>query len=244
MKIVKILISGILMLSFFSNVSALKESIEVQPNIEIADQESPINVNAYLNYKNLGSNRIMPMVVCSETICVTETINITGLTKYYQNLQSWSPNIMQSCGFSIETDGCALTSLSMIANKYTTDRNPGQLNTFLGNLACPMSWASAATKLGLQYEKLYQNVYPGGSLASVKDVLLGVLRAGRPVLLGMTYMVNNKVKYHYVVVKGYTGFSDGSYSFSIYDPSANKDYLNLMQYMNLGYGIIQIHVYY
>jgi hypothetical protein len=242
MKILqKLVLSLLIISSLFINTTARTADYTTYTDTTIADQSSPVDYKAYLEYTSIGlENPIFPDAVCVDDKCVTESITISGLTKYFQNYQSWSANIMQTCGYTIGNSGCALASLAMIANKYTTDRNPGQLNTFLGNLACPMAWSSAASSLGLSYTKLLQANIPGVSMATAKSTMLGVLRSGKPILLGMGYGTSGT---HYVVVRGYTAFDDGSYYFSIYDPSAQKDYSTLDQYMNLWYGIIQVHVY-
>lgn len=170
---------------------------------------------------------------------VIEDIRISGIVRYAQAGQSWSNNIMQSCGKTIGDAGCAVTSLAIINRKYNTTRNPGQMNTYLGTIACPLSWTSAASRLGLSYQKLYQHS-TGVNISVVHTILRGVLRNSRPILLGMKTASGNT---HYVVVKSYYQLDNGYYSFGVSDPgSSNRTTLD--QLVNDGWRIIQIHVYF
>ncbi len=152
------------------------------------------------------------------------------IDKYYQENYS---DVMKTCGLKISTDGCALTSVTMVSNflKYK-NRNPSQVNSILGNSACPLMWYQAATKLGMTVVEYRDKNITTSYLSSI---IRTSIAASRPLIIGMKL---SNGKSHYVVVTGYT--SSGTYN--INDPSKyGKTTLN--QYISQNATIKQVIVY-
>lgn len=61
---------------------------------------------------------------------------------YRQGDPAWGALKIGACNNNIANVGCALTSLAMIFKFYGADRNPGTLNSCLGNDACFLNWQS------------------------------------------------------------------------------------------------------
>lgn len=218
---------------FYVNANDLASYTESQDS-EIIDY------NALEYYSKIGLNDIVKTNPDNRSIPgVIEDIRITGIIRYAQAGQSWSNNIMQPCRKTIGAAGCAVTSLAIINRKYNSTKNPGQMNTFLGTIACPLSWSTAASRLGLSYQKLFQHS-SGVNVASVHNILRGVLRNGRPVLLGLKKTSGDT---HYVVIRSYYQLDNGYYSFGVSDPGASNR-TTLDQLVIDGWKIIQIHVYF
>lgn len=256
-KILSFLLVFIFLVNYLSPVNASSYPEEVTGIL--SNEDVQIDILAAEYYQWLGSQELASNVlnaelcIMSTTDCVNvvEQRSITGMTKYYQNQQSWSSHIMQSCGLSIGGYGCALTSLAMVASKYTLNRNPGVLNTFLGVDACNMNWGPATQKLGLNFESIFSTSNPSGNtsyavpLSTVKTQLLGVMRSGRPAIVALEYKNSSNVWVnHFVVVRSYEEWSNGTYIFGIHDPSAHLNLTTLDQYMSRGYKIRSIRSFY
>ena len=174
-------------------------------------------------------------------ITIIEAINLQ-VPHYYQNQQPWSNHIMQTCGLTIGSAGCALTSFTMVANYLGSNDNPGQANTKLGNDACPFAWFSAATKFGITYDTDY-NADPipesGG-----KTWILGELRKGNPVIVGYKKSTGDL---HYVVCWGYTCIMSQGHLYeyyAIHDPTyGSKEQHSLDGYLSQGYYLRNLRVY-
>lgn len=164
-------------------------------------------------------------------------------THYYQNRQSWSNDIMRTCGSTIGNAGCALTSFTMVTDYYGYSDNPGQVNALLGNLACPIYWTQSGAKYGLT---LVGNVGEGYSESYVKTYIRGALRLDRPVIVGFKKGSST----HFVVARAYLKETIDPYEgttgreyFYIYDPSYGRDYLFVDDYLNEGWVVHSLKVY-
>lgn len=210
---------------------------------QISDESSIVFDQAAADYySSIGSLPAKsPRAACYELngvyLCETESISISGITSYYQNGQSWSSTVLNGCTDTIGNSGCAITAFAMIASKYGSKDNPGQVNTKLGTAACPFVYGTAASKYGLSYSNI---IAPGTySLPNVKTTILGALRVGRPVML----VVKSTSTTHFIVVSGYKSFNNGSYYFYIKDPS-NPGKATVNACMDAGYTVRLAYVYY
>ena len=154
------------------------------------------------------------------------------VTKYYQNNYN---NIMKTCNKTIASSGCALTAVTMVSNYLTgTNRNPAQVNTIMGNYACPLYWYEAASKLGMSLVRYTKETY-----SSAKSALVQYINSHNPVIVELKLANGTS---HYVVDKGYSG-TPSSYTFEINDPSSSLNKTTLNQYVNSGAVVKAILVY-
>lgn len=155
-----------------------------------------------------------------------------SITKYYQDYYS---DIMQTCGYTIASKGCALTSVTMAYNYLANDnKNPSQINTILGNDACEMQWSNAATKLGLT-EALHISNPSGLSWTTIDTNLYTFITNDTPVIV----LLKNGEDPHYVLVKG-INVQSSSVTYYINDPLHGNNYSTLSQYTNNGWTINQM----
>ena len=146
----------------------------------------------------------------------------------------WTNDTMQTAELSIGEYGCALTSTSMIANYYDRPYTPATLNVALGNNACPLQYGSAAQCMGKTAGVKISSNYP--SVSTCKDLIIGAIDDGEPVLIRMTYGTDGS---HYVVGYGYaTGTSPTIF---IRDPMG--DWSTLESYQSRGYQVHWLMVY-
>jgi len=162
-----------------------------------------------------------------------------SMSKYFQSGQSWSGDYMQYCGVKIGTDGCALTSFSMVVNYYGFSHNPGVVNSNLGSYACPFDWQGAVGS-NTPYSPLYLagSVHNSVSDSYAKDYILGSLRDNRPVIVGM-YKGTTP---HFEVARAYEHWDNGEKNYFIYDPSSSN-YNLLLHYIDNGWTINRLKVY-
>ncbi len=62
-----------------------------------------------------------------------------------QRNSGWASEIMQTCGHTIGSHGCLLTSATMVFRFYGSSKNPRQVNQCMGDLACPWKFWEGAT---------------------------------------------------------------------------------------------------
>lgn len=126
---------------------------------------------------------------------------------FSQNDPAWKNNVMQTCGQTIGAAGCALTSAAMVFKYYgAVNKNPGQLNTCLGNYACPIDWGVAANSCS---ENRATWVGPWSFSYSK---LQSMLSAGRPPIV----LLVKGSSTHFVVVRSGSGSQPSGYQ--INDP--------------------------
>jgi hypothetical protein len=153
--------------------------------------------------------------------------------RFRQTDPAWSANVMQTCGQTIGNAGCLLTSAAMVFKYYgATSKNPGQLNTCMGNNACPWQFASGANNCS-ESKATWNNLY-GFNYST----LVWALESGWPPILELTSGGNT----HWVVVNAVRGdgLSDGNYSIS--DP-LDGTVKGLTSYTNNGWAKNRIAVY-
>lgn len=153
--------------------------------------------------------------------------------RFSQNDPNWKGDVMQTCGMTIGQAGCALTSASMVFKYYgAINKNPGQLNTCMGDKACPFWWRDGAEHCSegkATYVGYYNFDY---------GTLVWALDSGRPPILELTKSGNT----HWVVVNAVHGDGLSPDNYRINDPwdGVNK---NLASYTNNGWSLSNIVVY-
>jgi len=175
------------------------------------------------------------MVESERLVQIGEQISrerVTYVLSGFKNLQQgdsrWKNEIMQTCGSSIGTAGCCLTSFTMIQRYLGGTDDPAQVNAKMGNDACPFVYKTAAT--------LYDFDYNYASDASKKryvDYIKGAINVGAPVLVGMEKGGGT----HFVAAYGY---DDNEIIIS--DP-ASRNYTLLSQYTDNGYTVNRLISY-
>jgi len=153
--------------------------------------------------------------------------------RFSQKDPAWSGLVMQTCGETIGSAGCLLTSAAMVFKYYgAINKNPGQLNTCMGNNACPWIFAAGA---GCSEDKAaWYNLY-GFSYST----LVWALESGWPPILELTKSDGGT---HWVVVNAVRGdgLSDSNYTIS--DP-IDGTVKSLTAYTNNGRTKNRIAVY-
>lgn len=239
MRILKSLFVFLFFVNMFIPISAISNktndtySYSNEDNFIVNQEESELA----LFYDRLPSKTIR-VLICDNGLCEVEKVEIGGITTYYQNgNQSWSNIILNGCSpLTIGQAGCAITSFAMIASKYGSTDNPGQVNTKLGSYACSFNHDYAAAKYGLT---VYGLATVKGGIAENKSIMRGTLLLGTPLMVTLAKPGGG---YHFGVVKSYIRYSDGSYRFGIKDPTYNN-YNYLDQYMKDNYTIYNLRKY-
>jgi hypothetical protein len=144
----------------------------------------------------------------SEAIVLAPDATILLSVPFFsQNNSAWKNNVMQTCSQTIGQAGCALTSTAMVFKYYgALNKNPGQLNTCLGNSACPISWSVAANSCS-EDKAFYVD-----SWSFSYDKLQSMLSTDRSPILKLA----KGDATHFVVVRSGSGTSPSNYS--INDP--------------------------
>lgn len=137
----------------------------------------------------------------------TDSFIQLAVPAFSQNDPAWKDNVMQTCGLTIGNAGCALTSTAMVFKYYgAVNKNPGQLNTCLGNYACPIYWATATNSCS-ESKASWE-----GSFSFSYSKLQNMLLVNRPPIV----LVTKGGSTHFVVVTAGSGSLPANYS--INDP--------------------------
>ena len=155
------------------------------------------------------------------------TVVLSGFTNLQQGDSRWKNEIMMTEGKTIGSAGCCLTSFTMIQQYYGGTDSPAQVNSKLGNSACPFVYADAASKYGYTYNL-------ASDMSYAINYIKGAICSGNPVLVGMTSSSGT----HFVAAYGY---DDNNIIIS--DP-ASRNYQYLSQYLNTGYSIYRLCTYF
>ena len=134
---------------------------------------------------------------------------------YSQSGQTWSSNIMQTCGTTISAEGCALTSVAMVFTYYGVSITPGALNTKMGSYACPVYWGEAVTRAGAGIVKTVSTSSPT-AWTSVYPAAKAAIDAGKPYILGINKASGGT---HFFVISGYTDSGNYAANYTIKDPA-------------------------
>ena len=133
-----------------------------------------------------------------------------------QSGETWSSSIMQTCGSTIGSQGCALTATTMVFKFHgVTIAGPGAMNNKLGSYACPIYWDQAVSRAG---EGVVNGVTTSSptTWSSVYSAAKTALDNHRPYIVGMNKASGGT---HFVVVTGYSNGADAGVDFTINDPA-------------------------
>ncbi|MBC7227439.1 MAG: hypothetical protein H5T61_09410 [Thermoflexales bacterium] len=126
---------------------------------------------------------------------------------FSQNDPAWKDNVMQTCGQTIGVAGSALSSTAMVFKYYgAINKNPAQLNTCLGNYACPIYWGVAASSCSEGKATWV------GPWSFSYNKLQSMLSAGRPPIVELVKGGST----HFVVIRSGSGNQPSGYQ--INDP--------------------------
>ncbi|MGB8955820.1 MAG: C39 family peptidase [Tumebacillaceae bacterium] len=153
-------------------------------------------------------------VTTPEGIISTEAASL-AVPLYSQSGQSWSSQIMQTCGTTISSEGCALTATAMVFKYYGVAIDPGTLNTKMGSYACPIYWGEAVTRAGAGIVKTVSTSSPT-AWTSVYPAAKAALDAGKPYILGINKAGGGT---HFFVLSGYTDSGNYAANYTIKDPA-------------------------
>ena len=133
-----------------------------------------------------------------------------------QSGETWSSSIMQTCGSTIGSEGCALTSTTMVFKYFGVSiAGPGAMNNKLGSYACPIYWGEAVTRAGAGIVNGVTTSSPT-TWSSVYSAAKTALDNNRPYIVGMNKASGGT---HFVVVTGYSNGADAGVDFTINDPA-------------------------
>ncbi|MFD3163289.1 hypothetical protein [Herpetosiphon sp. NSE202] len=121
---------------------------------------------------------------------------------FWQADPAWKNHKIGKCTNSIGNVGCALSSLAMVFKFYGADKNPGTLNTCLGNDACGMNWPSPKILPCSDYKVRFVERINGFTYARLEQEL----RQG-PVILELSRSDSQ----HFIVVLGGNGTNPANY---------------------------------
>lgn len=224
------LVSIILSITIMSGMSGVcrAESNSARNNVQIDIVEDLLDPQIFEKPNEeliaLGKAEMAKRVVPSKTLSVIHYFQDGG--------QLWSNDIMQTCGSTIKSAGCCLTSFSMIQVYLGGINNPKGVNSLLGNYACPFNYTKAANIFGYTIRN-YKHATVTDTYA--KEFIVGAIASGYPVLVGMA--PDGSGNTHFVTAYGYNG--DTIY---IHDPSSGRNYTTLDQYLR-SYYVNRLYVF-
>ncbi|WP_326908546.1 C39 family peptidase [Sedimentibacter sp. MB31-C6] len=155
-----------------------------------------------------------------------------SLTHYYQDDDRWGDDIMETCGSTIASAGCCLTSFTMIQRYLGGSDDPGEVNEALGDYACPFYYYQAADEYDYTVQYFSSSTQTDSDAI---DFIAGSIDEDNPVLVGM---VHSSGETHFVAANGYNG--DTIY---IKDPSSYYDRSTLDEYLDNNWTVNRLCVY-
>ena len=207
--------------------------------VDINDDTSLANLLISRDTAKQASLKNIPFPLAASAYVTQQAWATNGLQHYFQNDSRWASSIMKTCGSSIGSKGCALTSFSMIMTfNYRSSDTPLETNSKLGAYACPFNYSQAANRYNVNSHQL---AHSPQMEATAKSLIRGALIGGNPVMVGMHS--TNSSNTHFVVVYGYEFYSDGGSYYYIFHPSSYTNNSHLDQYM-ANYYIERVYTFY
>jgi len=161
-----------------------------------------------------------------------------GVILWAQCATGWGTLVMQTCGDTICKSGCCLTSVAMVFTYYgATAKNPAQLNTCMGNMACLFSFTHADSNCDENKATLV--AYCPYSLSTMRS---SILNNGDPPILYLKKIVGSVTYKHWVVVRRINGDDGALSSYWINDPAGGK-FRCLTDYTNNGWVPTTLAIY-
>lgn len=162
-----------------------------------------------------------------------------SVPSFNQRNPDWADEVMQTCGLTIGEGGCALTSAAMVFQYYNADKNPGELNTCMGNNACPFDWEYASNHCSEGKVLKSRKASFIGCYNFSYSTLVGALENGYPPILKLTKPDGRQ---HWVVVNAVHGDGLSPDDYEIDDPwdGNNK---GLASYTDNGWSLSDIALF-
>lgn len=135
-----------------------------------------------------------------------------SVPRYSQNDSRWANDVMQTCGRTIGHAGCLLTSATMVFRYYGSSMDPGQVNSCMGNDACPWVHRVGADRCSQHKAKWYNFFSPS------YNTFIWALSEGYPPILELT----KPGRTHWVVLYGVSGSGLQDSHYWIIDPSDGR----------------------
>ncbi len=226
-KIIATLVATIMSLTVATTVLAEEFKIDSQQTYIYLDDGTGIVHDDYIE----ANSKLVQL----GKVAILRRSNITLDVPYYaQAGEPWSNDIMQTAGDTIGDSGCALTSFAMIQRYLGGNDDPGEVNTTLGNDACPfMYWGAAETYNYTISASYHSNA--GCSENYAEEFIIGAIDTGYPVLVGIQKYSGGQ---HFVTAYGYD-----SGTVYIHDPgSANYGDETLSELLENG-NITRLYVF-
>ena len=132
------------------------------------------------------------------------TLSIPRLAQYDTR---WGSHRMNN-GATISSQGCLLTSFTMVARFHGNPRDPGQMNTLLGNNVAPFLWDNAVrlTPNILSIHSAAGPIFPGPNptIADTRTTAVAAITQSRPIIIGIGNPGSGSSN-HWVVGHGFIG---------------------------------------
>lgn len=209
-------------MTLISGWAAAKPGVDIAPGVEgsITQQLEALPASEYPGY-----HEVNPLAL----------LDIWLYVPYFDQCDTlWADDIMETCGKTICSKGCALTSTAMVLKYYGSSKNPQQLNTCLGEDACDLVWAAAADRCS-ENHATFINLY-GYSLS----LLVSALEDGRPPIV--RFYNASTGRQHWVVVKAVRGTGTLDSEFYINDPNGGVQ-KKISDYTSAGYKGTTVAIY-
>lgn len=127
------------------------------------------------------------------TVTVEQRIPALDVPWYSQRDSRWRYTTMRTCGYTIGSQGCLVTSAAMLFDYYGADTDSARLNADKGAGACLFQWTNRGTQGKAVYKRSQKFSYA---------VLEEELRNNRPVILGVGKDRDNFPEHWVLVVSG------------------------------------------
>lgn len=159
---------------------------------------------------------------------VTISLNVPA---YNMQASPWNDDNMETCDQRIDAKGCCLTSATMVFGYYGSSDDPGEVNTCMGNSACPWVFADGED---CSDSTAYWDDFIWASYAAITLSL----NEGYPPML---QWVKGEDDEHWVVVKAVSGGTEAD-DFTAIDPTGGTT-RTLDYWINLGWQMRVIAIY-
>lgn len=141
------------------------------------------------------------------------------VTFFSQTNPSWRYNKLGTCNLTIGSSGCAITSISMVANKYKSSVTPSSMNSYLTSNngyanGCDVYWYKAANVDG-PAGFTYVNSSKVQSATNLKSLI-----DSRKYAVARSARISTSS--HYVLIFGYINNGTSLNNFYYFDPADSK----------------------
>ena len=227
----------LMLIAFFTISGFTGKTYVLEKNTENIVSED-MTIDEYI-YPNHYVNPNYAINIISRLGQKSATSKFLSVTQWYQDSGTYVQNYMLPCNRTIFDSGCTLTSFTMTSNfMKSTNYNPGQVNTVLGNNACPFNWSAAASTYGLTHTLIARDLN-GLARSNVENWIYSQISNNHPVIVGLKLSSGST---HYVVAYGYAD-TGSEYIYYIKNSNVGST-TTLNQYYTNGASVIRLDIYY